>query len=124
MVWVLIALKLNDSLGRWVGQDNPLVLGSGTYQEEAVGGGLLYRQRLDGGWKGIQKQAGKGTELTVRKGLQLVIPHPEHVKDFLGEDFEMPCDRQERRGHRSKSLGLGSLRDQDLPKGEEGELKT
>lgn len=98
VVWLLVALQLNDSLDRWVGQKEPLVLGSGTYEEED-GGGLLYRslsqqkwqKRLENGaWQDITKATGKGTELRVREGLQLVIPRPEHLKGFLGEeDFDI-----------------------------------
>ena len=106
MLWVLVALKLKESLSRWVGEARPLVLESGIYQEEeladAGSGGLLYRSKSKGRWqKRIQngewhdvtpktQPEGKGKELQVRPELQVVIPHPNHVKAFLGDsDFEI-----------------------------------
>ncbi|CAE7151534.1 unnamed protein product [Symbiodinium necroappetens] len=106
VLWVLVALKLNESLSHCVGEARPLVLESGTYQEEELAdggsGGLLYRPKSKGSWqKRIQngewhdvttkiQPKGKGETLQVRQELQLVIPHPKHVKEFLGEsDFEM-----------------------------------
>ena len=104
VLWVLVALKLNESLSRWVGEARPLVLESGTYQEEELADGgsgdLLYRfkgswqKRLQNGeWRDITTKTqpkGKGEKLQVRQELQLVIPHPKHVKEFLGEsDFEI-----------------------------------
>ena len=106
VLWVLVALKLDESLSRWVGEAKPLVLESGVYQEEKLAhggsGGLLYRvegsgrwqKRIQNGeWQGVETEAspeGKGKELLVRQELQLVIPHPNHVKEFLGEpDFEI-----------------------------------
>ena len=106
MLWVLVALKLKESLSRWVGEARPLVLESGIYQEEELAdggsGGLLYRFKSKGRWqKRIQngewhdvtpgtQPKGKGKELQVRQELQLVIPHPSHVKEFLGDsEFEM-----------------------------------
>ena len=106
VLWVLVALKLNESLSRCVGEARPLVLESGTYQEEELAdggsGGLLYRPNSRKSWqKRIQngewhdvttkiQPKGKGQTLQVRQELQLVIPHPKHVKEFLGEsDFEI-----------------------------------
>ena len=106
VLWVLVALKPNESLSHWVGEARPLVLESGTYQEEELAdggsGGLLYRPKSKGRWqKRIQNgewrdittktnPKGKGEELEVRQELQLVIPHPNHVKEFLGDsDFEI-----------------------------------
>ena len=82
------------------------MLESGTYQEEELAdggsGGLLYRPKSKGSWqKRIQNgewrdvapktnPKGKGEELEVRQELQLVIPHLNHVKEFLGGfDFEI-----------------------------------
>ncbi|CAE7714859.1 unnamed protein product, partial [Symbiodinium microadriaticum] len=42
-------------------------------------------------------QAKDTCRLEVRKGLELVIPHPEHVKAFLGDDFEIVKKLAERR---------------------------
>ena len=106
VLWVLVALKLNESLSHCVGEARPLVLESGTYQEEELAdggsGGLLYRPKSRKRWqKRIQngewhdvttkiQPKGKGQTLQVRQELQLVIPHPKHVKEFLGEsDFEI-----------------------------------
>ncbi|CAE7823064.1 unnamed protein product [Symbiodinium sp. CCMP2592] len=106
VLWVLVALKLNKSLSHWVGEARPLVLESGTYQQEKLAdggsGGLLFRVKSKGEWqKRIQhgewhdvttkiQPQGKGETLQVRPGLQLVIPHPKHVEEFLGEsDFEI-----------------------------------
>ena len=106
VLWVLVALKLNESLSRCVGEARPLVLESGTYQEEELAdggsGGLLYRpnsrkrwqKRIQNGeWHDVTTKIqpkGKGQTLQVRQELQLVIPHPKHVKEFLGEsDFEI-----------------------------------
>ena len=106
VLWVLVALKLNELLSRCVGEARPLVLESGTYQEEELAdggsGGLLYRPESRKSWqKRIQngewhdvttkiQPKGKGQTLQVRQELQLVIPHPKHVKEFLGEsDFEI-----------------------------------
>ena len=106
VLWVLVAVKLNPSLSRWVGEARPLVLESGIYQEEKLAhggsGGLLYRvesserwqQRIQNGeWQDVKTKANpesKGETLKVRQELQLVIPPPNHVKEFLGEpDFEI-----------------------------------
>ena len=106
VLWVLVALKLNELLSRCVGEARPLVLESGTYQQEELAdggsGGLLYRPESRKSWqKRIQngewhdvttkiQPKGKGQTLQVRQELQLVIPHPKHVKEFLGEsDFEI-----------------------------------
>ena len=106
VLWVLVALKLNESLSHCVGEARLLVLESGTYQEEELAdggsGGLLYRPKSKGSWqKRIQNgewrdvapktnPKGKGEELEVRQELQLVIPHLNHVKEFLGGfDFEI-----------------------------------
>ena len=106
VLWVLVALKLNESLSHCVGEARPLVLGSGIYQEEELvdggSGGLLYRPKSKGSWqRRIQngewhdvttkiQPKGKGETLQVRQELQLVIPHPKHVEEFLGEsDFEI-----------------------------------
>ena len=106
VLWVLVALKLNESLSHCVGEARPLVLESGTYQEEeradGGSGGLLYRpesrkrwqKRIQNGeWHDVTTKIqpkGKGQTLQVRQELQLVIPHPKHVKEFLGEsDFEI-----------------------------------
>eukprot|EP00439_Symbiodinium_sp_Y106_P060693 s4218_g9.t1 len=97
---------LNKSLSHWVGEARPLVLESGTYQKEKLAdggsGGLLFRVKSKGRWqKRIQNgewhdveakthPKGTGEELEVRPELQVVIPHPSHVKEFLGDsDFEM-----------------------------------
>ena len=81
VLWVLVALKLKESLSRWVGEARPLVLESGIYQEEELAdggsGGLLYRFKSKGRWqKRIQngewhdvtpgtQPKGKGKELQV-----------------------------------------------------------
>ena len=39
VLWVLVALKLNESLSHCVGEARPLVLESGTYQEEELADG-------------------------------------------------------------------------------------
>ena len=66
-------------------------------------GGLLYRPEIrkkrwqkriqNGEWHDVPTKMhpkGKGQTLQVRQELQLVIPHPKHVKEFLGEsDFEI-----------------------------------
>ena len=106
VLWVLVALKLNKSLSHWVGEARPLVLESGIYQEEKLAdggsGGLLCRfkskgrwqKRLQNGeWHDVEAKThpkGIGEELEVRPELQVVIPHPTHVKEFLGDsDFEI-----------------------------------
>ena len=106
VLWVLVALRLNESLKHWVGEARPLVLESGFYQEEKLAdggpGGLLCRFRSKGRWQkriengewhdvtAKKQPEGKGEELQVRQELQLVIPHPNHVKAFLGDsDFEI-----------------------------------
>ena len=106
MLWVLVALKLNELLSRCVGEARPLVLESGTYQQEKLAdggsGGLLYRSKSKGRWQkrilngewhrvgATTHLKGIGEELEVRPELQVVIPHPSHVKEFLGDsDFEM-----------------------------------
>ena len=106
VLWVLVALKLDESLSHWVGEAKPLVLESGIYQQEKLAhggsGGLLYRvesserwqQRIQNGeWQDVKTNANpesKGETLKVRQELQLVIPPPNHVKEFLGEpDFEI-----------------------------------
>ena len=87
------------------------MLTPGVYQEEkSAEGGLLYRPAgkskqwqkriLHGTWSdlGSARVEAKDTcRLEVRKGLELVIPHPEHVKAFLGDDFEIVKKLAERR---------------------------
>ncbi|CAE7900861.1 unnamed protein product, partial [Symbiodinium necroappetens] len=103
VLWVLVALKLTDSLLRCVGTEKALLLTPGVYQEEnSAEGGLLYRPAgkskkwqkriLHGTWSdlGSARVEAKDTcRLEVREGLELVIPHPEHVQAFLGDDFEI-----------------------------------
>ncbi|CAJ1377033.1 unnamed protein product [Effrenium voratum] len=101
VLWLLIALKLKESLGHWVGEEKPLVLTPGCYQEgKRKHGGLLYRPVESTGWQKriwmgtwqdvTTRLEAKGNALTVRTDLELVIPHPSHVKMFLGdEDFQV-----------------------------------
>ena len=110
VLWVLVALKLKESLGRWVGEEKPLVLIPGVYQEEKhTDGGLLYspntkkqwqKRILHGEWLDVSSKESKetkGVPLTVRQDLELVIPHPSHVKTFLGDDdFEIVKQLAER----------------------------
>ena len=52
VLWVLVALKLKESLGRWVGEEKPLVLIPGVYQEEKhTDGGLLYSPNTKKQWQ-------------------------------------------------------------------------
>ena len=111
VLWVLVALKLTDSLLRCVGTKKPLLLTPGVYQEEkSAEGGLLYRPNgkskkwqkriLHGTWSDLgssRVEAKDTSRLEVREGLELVIPHPEHVKTFLGDDFEIVKKLAERR---------------------------
>ena len=114
VLWVLIALKLKDSLLHCVGTKNPLLLGPGVYEEEqSAEGGLLYRpvgtskkwqSRIsDGKWSPVRPSTAKAKgarQLTVREGLVLVIPRPDHVKEFLGpDDFEIVKKLAERGQH-------------------------
>ena len=110
VLWVLLALKLTESLGRWVGKEKPLVLIPGVYQEENhTGGGLLYspntkktwqKRILHGEWLDVSSKETKGDPLKVRHDLELVIPHPSHVKTFLGDDdFEIVKQLAERTRH-------------------------
>ena len=110
VLWVLVALKLRESLGRWVGEEKPLVLIPGVYQEEKnTDGGLLYspntkkkwqKRILHGEWLDVSSKETKGAPLTVRQDLELVIPHPSHVKTFLGDDdFEIVKQLAERTIH-------------------------
>lgn len=111
VLWVLVALKLKESLGRWVGEERPLVLIPGIYQEEKLtDGGLLYRPNtmkqwqkriLNGKWLEVSSKLEiKGDSLEVRQDLELVIPHPSHVKTFLGdEDFEIVKQLAQRTRH-------------------------
>ncbi|CAE7914272.1 unnamed protein product, partial [Symbiodinium necroappetens] len=103
VLWVLVALKLTDSLLRCVGTEKALLLTPGVYQEEkSAEGGLLYRPAgkskkwqkriLRGTWSDLGSASGEAKDtrrLEVREGLELVIPHPEHVKAFLEDDFEI-----------------------------------
>lgn len=103
VIWVMIAIKLSETMLRWVG-DKPLVLKAGYYQEEAVSKNsmLLYRPKCSKHW--TQKivngkfeklisgkdTTGQHTELLVRENLEVVIAPPSAVKEFLGaEDFEI-----------------------------------
>ena len=110
VLWVLVALKLTDSLLCCVGKKKPLLLTPGVYQEEkSAEGGLLYRPArskkwqkriLHGTWSDLgssRVEAKDTSRLEVREGLELVIPHPEHVKTFLGDDFEIVKKLAERR---------------------------
>ena len=110
VLWVLVALKLKESLVRWVGEEKPLVLTPGVYQEEKTDGGLLYspnakrkwqKRILNGKWFDVSSKLEiKGVPLTVRQDLELVIPHPSHVKTFLGDDdFEIVKQLAERTIH-------------------------
>jgi hypothetical protein len=101
VVLLFIALKLNDSLARWVG-DGVLTLVPGTYQEKKGRneGPLLYKPPDADAWThqialGAMSPAegsttGKHKELSVRSGLEVVVPSPGAVRQFLGDaDFEV-----------------------------------
>ena len=70
-----------------------LLLNSGVYAKSAEGGRvgccMLYRPAGTPKWwqslilGGAWSAKAKDRHLTVRKGLVLVIPHPDHVKQFL-----------------------------------------
>ena len=81
VLWVLVALKLKESLSRWAGEARPLVLESGIYQEEeladAGSGGLLYGSKSKGRW---QKRIQNGT-----------TSHQRHNQKAKEKSFE--CDR-------------------------------
>ncbi|CAJ1403875.1 unnamed protein product [Effrenium voratum] len=103
VIWVLIAIKLSETMLRWVG-DKPLVLKAGYYQEEAVSKNsmLLYRPECSKHWTqkivngkfeklpSGKNTTGQHTELLVRENLEVVIAPPSAIKEFLGaEDFEI-----------------------------------
>lgn len=102
VVLLFVALKLNPSLERWVG-DGVLTLKSGSYQEEAgsadgalmykpIGGKVWTESISSGAWAKLKKgrHDGKYSELVVRTGLEVVVPSPAAVRQFLGEaDFDI-----------------------------------
>eukprot|EP00434_Breviolum_minutum_P036636 symbB.v1.2.032469.t1/scaffold3898.1/size48671/1 len=103
VIWVMIAIKLSETMLRWVG-DKPLVLKAGYYQEEAVSKNsmLLYRPECSKHWTqkivngkfekliSGKNTTGQHTELLVRENLEVVIAPPSAIKEFLGaQDFEI-----------------------------------
>ena len=87
VLWVLVALKLNESLSHCVGEARPLVLESGTYQEEEL---------VDGGSGGLlsvpkAKRAGKS-------GFRNGEWHRRHNKDTT----------QRQRGNASSATGVAT----------------
>ena len=103
VLWVMIAMKLSETMMRWVG-DKPLVLKAGCYQEEAGqrNSTLLYRPQCSKHWTqkivngkfekliSGKNTTGKNTQLLVRENLEVVIAPPSAVREFLGaEDFKI-----------------------------------